>query len=103
MMADLREKIAKIIWKAGIDGGDFLAGQILDGLRNEGVLVEGDLGGKVWTEIRKNLTGEFEDSFKKHTDATTHEMSAAHLDECARILTRNIEENVLPLTPKAIG
>lgn len=35
-----------------------------------------------------------EASFVKHIEAKSYEMSSAHLDECARILTRRIEDKL---------
>ena len=56
------------------------------------------ISGAIWAEIRSGLTGRFEERFTLHQRADRYEMSSAYLDECARILTRRIEDKLWPAT-----
>ena len=58
------------------------------------------ISGAIWAEIRSGLTGRFEEQFTLHQRADRYEMSSAHLDECARILTHRIEGKLWPATNK---
>lgn len=59
-----------------------------------------DISGAIWAEIRSGLTGRFEEQFMLHQQADRYERSSAHLDECARILTRRIEDKLWPTPPE---